>query len=206
VSNTSVVSIRIVEEGFSVKLEEGGLSWTVEMSTQAYRTLLKLPNSSNDYLGIFELRDFGFINLTNEGDMDHPLAMSPLGSQVAKELAELQFEPVGTVKTFDRAPVDDKLWQSLQRKTKLLDIGLGASLMILAVAILNLGYQIVTGIASFLALVIKGGGEPGKSALDLMADPWGLLGQLAFLVVCSMVIPLLVGAMKVRHALNSPAE
>lgn len=211
----SVVSVNKVEQGYCFNLEDGSRAWSQRLSNEAAIALAEIPAYGTEtayesiLVELLELRRMGLIELTDEGEMVLPLTVSKIGRQVDEMLADLQLQPVGTVKTFDRAPVEsvsDKLWHSHQRKTKLIGIALGASLMLLAVAIFNLGYQILTGITSFLALVIQGGGEPGKAALELMADPSGLLVKLAVLVVGSMVIPLLVGAMKVRGALNSPTE
>ena len=211
----SVVSVNKVEQGYCFNLEDGSRAWSERLSNEAAIALCEIPafgvetSHESILMELLELRRMGLIELTDEGKMVLPLTVSKIGRQVDEMLADLQLQPVGTVKTFDRAPVEsvsDKLWHSHQRKTKLIGIALGASLMLLAVAIFNLGYQILTGITSFLALVIQGGGEPGKAALELMADPSGLLVKLAVLVVGSMVIPLLVGAMKVRGALNSPTE
>jgi hypothetical protein len=210
-----VVSVKKVEQGYCFNLEDGSRAWSERLSNEAAIALAAIPtygietSHESILVELLELRRMGLIELTDEGEMELPLTVSEIGRQVDKVLWDLQLQPVGTVKSFDCAPVEslsNKYWHLHQRKTKLIGIALGASLIILAVAILNLGYQILTGIASFLALVIQGGGEPAKAALELMADPSGLLGQLAVLVVFSMVIPLLVGAMKVRHALNSPTE
>ena len=195
---TTVVSIQTIDDGYAVKLEDGSREWTVEMSTKAYRTLLKLPHSDNHFLGILDLRDFGFINLTDQGDMDNPLAMSPLGSQVANVIK------VGSQMT---TAIDDRLSESRNaihgNERKMRMVG-GSFLMVLAIAMFALGYHALKSFTSFITLVIKGGGAPSEAAFGLMVEPTGLLMQFLLVVVVPTVILLLVGARQVRTAIALP--
>jgi hypothetical protein len=178
-SNTSVVSIQTLEQGYAFELDNGSQVWTVELSKQTYRALSLMPN-------------------------DSVFAMSTQGKQIADVIAELEGLPVGTLKAIGPAPEERPSCKNLQASNRKLGLVGGSFLMVLAITMFALGYHAITDLSKFLFMLVKSGGEPGTAAYALITEPMGLFMQNLLVVVVPTVVLLMVGARQVRTAIALP--
>ncbi|KZN20548.1 MULTISPECIES: hypothetical protein [Pseudomonas] len=206
----SVVSVKKVEQGYCFSLEDGSRAWSDRLSNEAAIALAEIPaygvetSHESILVELLELRRMGLIELTDEGEMVLPLTVSKIGRQVDEMLADLQLQPVGTVKTFGPAPVERAICKTLPASHRNIGLVGGSFLMVLAITMFALGYHALTSLTSFITVVIKGGGVPSEAAFGLMVEPTGLLMQFLLVVVVPTVVLLLVGARQVRTAIALP--
>jgi hypothetical protein len=203
-----VVSVKKVEQGYCFNLEDGSRAWSERLSNEAAIALAAIPtygietSHESILVELLELRRMGLVEITDEGEVVLPLTVSEIGRQVDKVLWDLQLQPVGTVKTFGRAPVGsvtDTLLSAHQRQIHLMSSGLWG---LLASVMLSLGCQALVSLGSFVSIVIKGGGEPSKAAFGIMADPTGLAVQLSLVIAVPALVMLYMSVRNLRAYLK----
>jgi hypothetical protein len=195
------------DQGYSFNHKNGSRVWSERMSNEAYFVLKQLPAyhletaHEDEVIALLELQRLGFIELTEQGDMAVPLTMTPQGKQVVDVLAELQFEPVGTLRTFGRAPAKPKsraVSPAAQRNLRLVG---GFFLIVLAVAMFTMGYNALLSLTSFLAKVVMQGGALAEVATGMLVQSTGVFVQLLLVVVVPSVLLLYVACLQVRAAI-----